>query len=78
MCSPGNSGGSVPYARTNIEVVRAIRTVLVIPNSSARAVDAGATIEDDTGLMNVNADMMAVAAHLRLKLQLNRVDSQVS
>lgn len=42
----------------------------VIPNCAASASDAGAIMEDDTGLMKVKADTMAVAAHFRLNVQL--------
>ncbi len=59
-----------PYARTKTEVVSAMMAVFVMPNWSARASDAGAIIDDETGLINVNAETIAVAAHLRLKLQL--------
>lgn len=44
--------------------------VFVIPNCAARASDAGAIIDEDTGLMKVKADTIAVAAHFRLKVQL--------
>jgi len=59
-----------PYANTNIEVTIAICTVLVIPNSFAMVPVAGATIEDDTGLIKVNNDTIAVAAHLSLNFHL--------
>ena len=49
-------------------------TVFVIPNSTAITEAAGATIDDDIGLIKVNAETMAVAAHLRLKLQLYEYD----
>lgn len=52
------------------EVVSAMTAEFVMPNSAASTSDAGAIIDDDTGLMNVKAETMAVAAHLRLKLQL--------
>lgn len=45
-------------------------TELEMPRSAARASLAGAIMDDDTGLIKVNADTIAVAAHLRLKLQL--------
>ena len=48
----------------------AASTVLVILNWSAIWKDAGATIEDETGEMNVNADTIAVAAHFFLNDQL--------
>lgn len=44
----------------------------VMPNCAAINPDAGATIEDETGLMKVNAEIMAVAAHFRLKVQLRK------
>lgn len=71
-----NDEADAPYASTKIDVVSAIITVFVMPNCFANAMDAGATIEDETGLMNVNAEMMAVAAHLRLKLQLKQYDKR--
>ena len=46
-------------------------TLLVIPNSRGSWPVAGAIIEEDTGLMKVKADMIAVAAHFCLKLQLS-------
>ena len=60
----------LPYAKTNILVTIAASTVLVILNWSAIWKDAGATIEDETGEMNVNADTIAVAAHFFLNDQL--------
>lgn len=60
---PSNKGPN-PYPTTNIEVDIAIRTLLVIPNSSASWAVAGAIIDEDTGLINVNAETIAVAAHL--------------
>ena len=53
-----------------MDVVRAITTSFVMPKLAASSSLAGAIMEDDTGLMNVNADTMAVAAHLRLNVQL--------
>lgn len=44
--------------------------LLVIPNSRAICALAGAIIEDETGLMNVNAETIAVAAHFFLNAQL--------
>jgi hypothetical protein len=54
-----------------MDVVRAIKTSLWIPKSEATWALAGATIEEETGLMKVNADTTTVAAHLRPKLQLH-------
>ena len=65
-----NKRTSLPYASTNTDVVRAITTELSIPNCSASWPLAGAIMEDDTGLMNVKADTIAVAAHFCLKPQL--------
>lgn len=45
-------------------------TVLVKPKSSASCALAGEIIEDETGLMNVNAETITVAAHFRLNDQL--------
>lgn len=45
-------------------------TELWMPKSAASWSLAGAIMEDETGLMNVKADTMAVAAHLRLNVQL--------
>lgn len=55
---------------TKTEVLIAISTELVIPNCWAICSVAGATIEEDTGLMKVNAETMAVAAHFRVNTQL--------
>jgi hypothetical protein len=44
-------------------VVIARTTVFVMPNSSASWLDAGAIMVDDTGEINVKAEMMAVARH---------------
>ena len=55
----------------NIDVVIAIRTVLVIPNSWAIASLAGATIEDDTGLINVKDDTIIAAIHFLREGQLH-------
>ncbi len=49
----------------------AITAELVVPKSAASTSDAGAIIDDETGLMNVKVETMAIAAHLRLKLQLH-------
>lgn len=53
-----------------MEVVIASITWLVMPNCEAICLVAGATMDDDTGLMNVNADTINVAPHLRLYDQL--------
>ena len=52
-----------PYAATKTEVRSAITEVFVIPNSLAIWSLAGAIMEDETGLMKVKAETMAVAAH---------------
>ena len=64
LSGPRNNGPTA-YARTKTEVVIATRTDDVIPNWVAICSDAGATMEDEIGDMNVNADVIAVAAHLR-------------
>lgn len=58
-----------------MDVVRAIVTVLVIPNSAATSPLAGAIIDDETGLINVNKDTMTVATHFRPVVQLSRVSA---
>jgi hypothetical protein len=40
-------------------------------NCSATCLEAGAIIDEETGLMNVNADTINVALHFLLKLQLH-------
>ena len=45
-------------------------TVLWISNCSATCLEAGAIIDEETGLMNVNADTISIALHFLLKLQL--------
>ena len=45
-------------------------TELVISNWRARSGEAGAIMAEETGEMKVKAETIAVAAHLRLKLQL--------
>ena len=40
-------------------------------NCSATCLEAGAIIDEETGLMNVNADTISVALHFLLKLQLH-------
>ena len=52
-----------PYPKTKIEIVIAIMALLVIPNSSASWPAAGAIIEEETGVMNVNEETTIVAAH---------------
>lgn len=51
----------------------AIIAVLVTPNSCATWVVAGATMEDEIGLINVKDETTSVAAHFRLYDQLNAV-----
>ena len=46
-------------------------TVLCMSNRSATCLEAGAIIEEETGLMNVNADTISTALHFLLKLQLH-------
>ena len=46
-------------------VIMAIMTALVMWNSSAIWFDTGASMVEDTGVMKVNAEVMAVAAHFR-------------
>ena len=58
----------------NIEVVMASRTVLWMSKRSANWPEAGAIIEDETGLINVNAETMTVAPHFFLKLQLRTLE----
>lgn len=55
-----------PYAATKTEVISAMTEVFVIPNCCAICVLAGAIIEEDTGLMKVNAETINVAAHFCL------------
>ena len=50
-------------------------TELVMPNCAATASVAGAIMDEETGLMNVKAETIAVAAHFRLKDQLNAEQS---
>ena len=61
-----------PYAATNTEVRRAITELFVMPNSLAICSLAGAIMDDETGLMNVNAETMAVAAHFLRRDQLEK------
>ena len=61
----------IPYAATKTEVRRAMTELFVMPNSCAICSLAGAIMEDETGLMNVNADTMRVAAHFFLEDQLS-------
>jgi hypothetical protein len=46
-------------------------TVLWMLNRSATCPEAGAIIDEETGLMNVNADTINIALHFLLKLQLH-------
>jgi hypothetical protein len=55
-------------AKINILVVIAINTLFVIPNWEAMTSVAGATIDEETELMAVNAD---TNAHLRQKTNYN-------
>jgi len=48
----------------------ASKTVLWMSKRSANCLEAGAIIDEETGLMNVNADTMTVAPHFCLKVQL--------
>ena len=48
----------------------AIIAEFVTPKSWASCSLAGAIMEDETGLMKVNAETMTVAAHLRENFQL--------
>jgi hypothetical protein len=50
------------------------RTVLWMSKRSANWPEAGAIIDDETGLINVNAEMMTVAPHFFLKLQLRTLE----
>lgn len=43
----------------------AMRTLLVIPKSSATCAAAGAIMDEETGLISVNEETTTVAAHLR-------------
>jgi len=47
------------------------RTLLWMSKRSANCLEAGAIIEEETGLMNVNADTVIVACHFLLMLQLH-------
>ena len=47
------------------------RTLLWMSRFSANCLEAGAIIEEETGLMNVNADTITVAFHFLLRLQLH-------
>jgi len=57
----------------NIEIVIAMVAVLVIPNSCAMVSLAGATIEDDTGLMKVKDDTMNTVIHFLRMGQLHNL-----
>jgi len=54
----------------NMDVVIATIAWLVIWNCSAIVSEAGSTIDDDTGLMNVNSETMIVEIHFFLYVQL--------
>lgn len=47
-----------------------ISTEFVTPNCFAIVSDAGATMDEETGLIKVNAETVRVAAHFRLYDQL--------
>ena len=73
LCYARHSGYDkdyVPYARTKIDVLKAMSRALVTPNWCAMSSDAGAIMEDDTGEMKVNADTVRAAAHFRFSVQL--------
>lgn len=53
-----------------IEVIIAIVTLLSMKNSSAIWLEAGATIDDETGDMKVKHDTIVTAIHFRRPLQL--------
>jgi hypothetical protein len=46
-------------------------TVPCMSNRSATCPEAGAIIDEETGLMNVNADTISTALHFLLKFQLH-------
>jgi hypothetical protein len=52
-----------PYPNIKIDVVIAMRALLVIPNSSETCTAAGATIDEEMGLINVKDNTTIVAAH---------------
>ena len=60
-----------------MDVSSAVTLLLVMPNSSAICPLAGAIMDEDTGLMNVNADTIAVAAHFLCLLQLENESNEV-
>lgn len=49
-----------------MDVSSAMTEVFVIPNCCAICVLAGAIMEEETGLIKVNADTISVAAHFFL------------
>jgi len=55
-----------PYPRTKMLVVIDINAVLVIPNCTAIWSLAGATMDDDTGDIKVNAETTSVVIHFFL------------
>ena len=61
-----------PYAATKTDVSSAITLLFVMPNSPAICSPAGAIMEDETGLMKVNAETIRVAAHFFFLLQLQK------
>lgn len=66
---PSNRGPKAK-ARTKTETTRARSTVPCIPSSSAMCGAAGASMEDETGVMNVNSETMIVARHFFARGQL--------
>lgn len=66
---PRNNGPKA-YARMNTLVHMARIASLVMPNSAPRRVEAGAIMVEEIGEMNVKADTIAVADHLRPNDQL--------
>lgn len=54
---------TLPYAATKTDVRSAMTVLFVTPNWPAICSLAGAIMEDETGLMKVNAETIRVAAH---------------
>src|ERR1700761_2818775 len=63
------NSGPIAYDKTKIDNTIAVSNSVLIPRSRPSNGRAGATIEDDTGDMNVKEETTNTAAHLRLKLQ---------
>ena len=61
----------VPYARTNTDVIMAMTTELVTPNSAATCSEAGAIMEDEMGDMKVKHDTVRMRCHFLLYFQLH-------